>query len=89
MSASIRPTLAPSAANASARLTAVVLLPTPPLPEATAMMFLTLGISCTPRCTAWAITFVATLTDTLATPGTPRAAPISAWRSAGTWLLAG
>jgi hypothetical protein len=40
MSASSRPTLAPSAASASARFTAVVLLPTPPLPEATAMMFL-------------------------------------------------
>ena len=46
------PTLAPSAASASARLTAVVLLPTPPLPDATATMFFTLGSSCTPRCTA-------------------------------------
>ena len=65
------PTLAPSAASASARLTAVVLLPTPPLPEATAMMFLTLGSSCTPRCTACAMIFVATLTLTLSTPATP------------------
>jgi hypothetical protein len=42
MSASSMPTRAPSAASASARFTAVVLLPTPPLPEATATMFLTL-----------------------------------------------
>ncbi len=57
MSASSMPTLAPSAASASARLTAVVLLPTPPLPEATAMMFLMPGISFTPRCTACATIF--------------------------------
>jgi len=37
------PTRAPSAARASARLTAVVDLPTPPLPEATAIMCLTPG----------------------------------------------
>ena len=43
MSASSMPTVAPSAASASARFTAVVLLPTPPLPEATAMMFLMPG----------------------------------------------
>ena len=51
------PTVAPSADSASARLTAVVDLPTPPLPEATAMMFLTPGISFTPRCTACDTTF--------------------------------
>jgi hypothetical protein len=55
MSASSMPTVAPSAASASARLTAVVLLPTPPLPDATAMMFFTPGSSCTPRCTACAV----------------------------------
>ena len=38
MSASSRPTRAPCAAQASARFTAIVDLPTPPLPEATAMM---------------------------------------------------
>jgi hypothetical protein len=43
MSASSMPTDAPSADSASARLTAVVDLPTPPLPEATAMMFLIPG----------------------------------------------
>ncbi len=38
MSASSSPTLRPFACRPSARLTAVVDLPTPPLPEATAMM---------------------------------------------------
>ena len=37
------------------------------------MMFFTCGSSCTPRCTAWAITLDATLADTLPTPGTVRA----------------
>ncbi len=83
------PTLAPSAAKASARLTAVVLLPTPPLPEATATMFFTLGSSCTPRCTACATIFELMLTLTFSTPATPRAAPMSALRSSGIWLLAG
>ena len=45
MSASRSPTLAPSIASATARFTDTVLLPTPPLPEATAMMFLTPGTS--------------------------------------------
>ena len=40
MSASSRPTLAPSRARLTARLTATVVLPTPPLPEATAIVFL-------------------------------------------------
>jgi len=43
MSASMRPTDAPPLARATARLTARVDLPTPPLPEATAMMFFTPG----------------------------------------------
>ena len=46
--ASSKPTVAPSCAKAKARLTAVVLLPTPPLPEATAMMFFTPGNNLTP-----------------------------------------
>ena len=46
MSASSRPTDAPAWASATARLTLTVLLPTPPLPDATAMMFLTPGTSC-------------------------------------------
>ena len=41
MSASRSPTRAPCAAQASARLAATVDLPTPPLPDATAMTFLT------------------------------------------------
>ncbi len=53
------------------------------------MMFLTLGMSCTPRCTACAVTLVCRFTDTFSTPGTDRAAAISALRSAGIWLLAG
>ena len=89
MSASRMPTLAPSAASASARLTAVVLLPTPPLPEATATMFFTFGINCTPRCTACAMILVCRLTLTFSMPGSVRTAAISALRSAGIWLLAG
>ncbi len=54
MSASRMPTDAPSLASASARFTAVVLLPTPPLPDATATMFFTFGNSFTPRCTVCA-----------------------------------
>ncbi len=53
------------------------------------MMFLTLGSSATPRCAAWATTFVVMLAETLLTPGTPRAAETSAVRKAGIWLLAG
>ncbi len=88
-SASRMPTLAPSAASASARLTVVVLLPTPPLPEATATTFLMFGSSCTPRCTAWLTTFVRIDTLTLPTPGTLRAAATRAERSAACWLRAG
>ena len=83
------PTLAPSAASASARLTAVVLLPTPPLPEATATMFFTLGSNCTPRCTACGMTFVARLALTFSTPDTLRAAAISDLRRPVIWLFAG
>ena len=46
MSASSRPTEAPAWASATARFTLTVLLPTPPLPDTTAMMFLTPGRSC-------------------------------------------
>ncbi len=44
MSASSRPTRAPSRARLTARLTATVVLPTPPLPDATAIVFLTPGM---------------------------------------------
>ena len=48
MSASSKPTEAPALARATARLTLTVVLPTPPLPEPTAMMFFTPGSSCGP-----------------------------------------
>ena len=49
------PTVAPSADSASARLIAVVDLPTPPLPEATASTFLMFSIGLRFFCTecAW------------------------------------
>ena len=56
MSASSRPTRAPSSARASARFTAVVDLPTPPLPDATAITLRMPGSGCSPPCTAWAAT---------------------------------
>ena len=89
MSASRMPTEAPSAASASARLTAVVLLPTPPLPDATATMFFTFASSCTPRCTACGTIFDVMLTLTLPTPSTERAASISMRRSASVCDFAG
>ena len=46
MSASSSPTEAPALASATARLTLIVVFPTPPLPEATATMFLTPGSIC-------------------------------------------
>src|ERR1700737_1262663 len=49
MSASRMPTFMPSAENPSARLTAVVDLPSPPLPAATAMMASTPGPPGQPR----------------------------------------
>ncbi|MNH36901.1 hypothetical protein D3C79_977430 [compost metagenome] len=56
------PTLAPSRARASARLAAVVDLPTPPLPEATAMTFLTLAMAGT-----WACALCAATTQSIVT----------------------
>ena len=54
MSASSTPTLSPRSRRPSARLTAVVDLPTPPLPDATAMMAPTPGTPMVPwaRCAA-------------------------------------
>src|SRR5436305_470563 len=49
MSASSTPTLRPRSRRPSARLIAVVDLPTPPLPEATATMAATPGGPCTGR----------------------------------------
>src|SRR5918993_4789467 len=98
MSASSRPTERPSICRPSARLQAVVDLPTPPLPEATAMTWRTPG-------SAWAfgegalagrpgviVGVVAgplgdgrsavRLADTPVTPGSPRTA-VSAARRTG------
>src|SRR4051794_41566328 len=52
MSASSTPTRSPIAARPSARLAAVVDLPTPPLPDATAMIAFTPGTS---GCCAWGL----------------------------------
>ena len=70
MSASSMPTRAPSAAKARARLTAVVLLPTPPLPEATAITFLTPGSSAWPREAACVRIWVDQATSTAVMPST-------------------
>jgi Mrp family chromosome partitioning ATPase len=51
--------------SASAKLTAVVDLPTPPLPEATAIIFLTSGGISTPFCVEYLAIFVQMLRDTL------------------------
>src|SRR5579875_3844610 len=48
MSASIRPTRCPSFARLTARFTATVVLPTPPLPEPTATTYCTPGSACGP-----------------------------------------
>ena len=48
MSPSMMPTLLPHCESASARFTATVVLPTPPLPAPTAMMFLTPGTAARP-----------------------------------------
>jgi hypothetical protein len=66
----------------------VVDLPTPPLPEATAITLRTPGSSLTPRCTAWATIFIDIATLTLVTPGRLRSADHElADRS--NWLLPG
>ena len=75
-SASRTPTLAPRATSVRARLIAVVLLPTPPLPEATAMMFRTPGRlaiwdpAVWPRA-AWRV-FAVIVTATCSTPSRAR-----------------
>jgi hypothetical protein len=70
-------------------LTAVVLLPTPPLPEATAMMFLIPGTSFTPRCTAWGTIFICTLTLACPTPGRDLSFRMTSSRMGSSWLFAG
>jgi hypothetical protein len=89
MSASSKPTDAPSAASASARLTATVDLPTPPFPDATEMMLRTPGTSCTPPCTECATTFQLTCALTCPTPGNDRNAVSICSRTFCSWLFAG
>ncbi len=74
MSASRRPTDAPACASATARLTLTVLLPTPPLPDATAMMFLTPGTSCSAWRGCERRTIAPQVMSTLVAPIAPRAA---------------
>src|SRR5215471_11394243 len=52
-SASSKPTLWPSDASATARLTETVVLPTPPLPEPTAIRFVTPGMGSLGGCPGW------------------------------------
>ena len=75
-----------SAASASARFTAVVDLPTPPFPLATATMFLTPGTSFTPRCTACEMMRVVTFTVTRPAPGSAPIACCTSLRTLSCWL---
>jgi hypothetical protein len=59
------------------------------LPLATAMMFLTPGISLTPFCTACVTTLENTLALMLPTPGRVLICVITAARMPSTWLFAG
>src|SRR5215208_2243258 len=70
------PTDAPVRASAAARLVLTVDLPTPPLPAATAMMFLTPGSRGFEGWLGRPITFADSFTSTPVTPGTaPTATP--------------
>ena len=89
MSASRTPTVAPSAANASARFTAVVDFPTPPLPLATATMFLTPGTSLTPRWTACETTRVPIVHRHSADTWHRGDGRVTSLRSDSCWLFAG
>src|SRR3989337_3040306 len=89
MSASRIPTLAPSADSASARFTATVDLPTPPLPEATAMMFFTPSMGFTPFCTPCAAMLNETLTVASLTPAMADTFSFSLEARAATYPLAG
>ena len=70
MSASMMPTRPPALASAIARLTATVVLPTPPLPAPTAMTFFTPGTDCrAPSEPTASRTRALICTSTLPTPG--------------------
>src|SRR5579859_4642888 len=72
MSASRSPTFAPDRRSDAARLTATVDLPTPPLPEPTAMACFTPGITCSgERPPNAARTLAVILRSTAVTPGRP------------------
>src|SRR5213078_1972766 len=72
MSASRSPTWAPESCSEAARLTAIVDLPTPPLPEPTAITCLTPGIAAScPRPLKAARTLAVILRSTAVTPGIP------------------
>ena len=75
MSPSRMPTRLPHRASASARFTATVVLPTPPLPAPTAMTFFTPGSGGRPVSGADADrTFAVIFTSTSDTPGNARTA---------------
>src|SRR5437764_2063132 len=69
MSASSTPTVAPESRSAAARLTLTVDLPTPPFPEATAMVCLTPGIACAEWPLNAALTLAVIFSSTPVTPG--------------------
>src|SRR2546430_6657815 len=72
MSASRSPTWAPESCSEAARLTAIVDLPTPPLPEPTAITCLTPGIAAScPRPLKAARTLAVIFRSTAVTPGIP------------------
>src|SRR5438876_5202112 len=72
MSASRSPTRAPESCREAARLTAIVDLPTPPLPEPTAITCLTPGIAASrPRQSTPARTLAVIFRSTAVTPGIP------------------
>ena len=86
ISPSRMPTFAPSAASASARLTAVVDLPTPPLPDAIAMTFFTLSSGLRLRCTPCAVIFVCSVIDTSSISPFWRMESVTA-RTRSAWML--
>jgi hypothetical protein len=87
MSASSSPTLAPVWASATARLTAQVDLPTPPLPAPTAITFLTPGSWIVPRLPPAVVRTCEVIVQlTFSTPGM---APTSCWAWVRNWSFTG
>ena len=77
MSASSRPTFAPSRARLTARFTATVDLPTPPLPDATAIVLRTPGIRSAAGPPKLRFTLLAQSTRTRLAPSGVNASPMS------------